>query len=85
MWIEIEYKDYELGVKSTDPTIHHAIINSDMITEIHIESKTIKGHADLYYELTDDCFNRLIKDFGAKHTVKTYNEDFDIDSIEHRS
>ena len=72
-WIEIEYKNYELNIEN-EPIICHAIINSDMITEIHIESKTIKGHADLYYELTDDCFNRFIKDLSAKYTVKTYIE-----------
>lgn len=75
MWIEIEYKNY--GTKLANPKICHAIINSDMITEFHIEDKTIKGHADLYYELTDSCFDYLTGNLNAgKHAVKMYDEDF---------
>lgn len=82
MWIEIEYKYFEPSVKSINPTICHAIINSDMITEFHIEDKTIKGHADLYYKLTDDCFDYLVRNLNAgKYAVKMYGEDADIDDF----
>ena len=79
MWIEIEYKNYSYG---EDPTIHHAIIDSDMITEFHIEDKTIKGHSDLYYELTNSCFDCLMRNLNAgKYAVKMYGEDADIDDF----
>ena len=83
MWIEIEYKNYEPGVKSIDPTIYHAIINSDMITEIHIEDKTIKGYADLYYELTDRCFKCFMENLVSnKNMIKMYTDnDFDVDDF----
>lgn len=75
MWIEIEYKNYSYG---EDPTICHAIIDSDVITEFHIEDKTIKGHADLYYELTDNCFDCLMGNLGVgRNAIKMYNKDID--------